>query len=176
MAALKRYRATAECRGGANDPSCARFVADAVSASGFFAARHDGSHRGGAHARATRAASAARGAILQPVGGVPDAGASEAPPETEATPAQVFTVFVGNFVDAAEQAKDNWINGGWQIKKRQGKVLPEIRPNANDIGERTLKYMARPARPARTRRSSSRGRAATTSGRSRRSTSRRRRA
>ena len=66
----------------------------------------------------------------------------EAPPETEATPAQVFTVFVGNFVDAAEQAKDNWINGGWTVKKRQGKVLPEIRPNANDIGERTLKYMA----------------------------------
>ena len=44
---------------------------------------------------------------------------------------------LGTMVDEAKKATDSYINSGWQVKKRAGQVLPEIRPNAADIGERS---------------------------------------
>ena len=54
-------------------------------------------------------------------------------------------VFFGGLAKAAEDAADTWVNSGWQVKKRAGQVIPEIRPNALDIGERTTEYLALPA-------------------------------
>jgi hypothetical protein len=49
-------------------------------------------------------------------------------------------VFVGSLLQAAEgatkvasQAADQWVNSGWQLQKRAGQPLPEIRPNAASV-------------------------------------------
>lgn len=46
--------------------------------------------------------------------------------------------------EAAEDAADTWINSGWQVKKRAGQVLPEIRPNARSISDQTTAYLSPP--------------------------------
>mmetsp|Transcript_73221 Transcript_73221/g.129847 ORF Transcript_73221/g.129847 Transcript_73221/m.129847 type:complete len:567 (-) Transcript_73221:112-1812(-) len=51
-----------------------------------------------------------------------------------------FTDFVGTLMqvasktaEAASVAAEQWVNTGWQLKKRPGQLIPEIRPNkAND--------------------------------------------
>jgi len=50
--------------------------------------------------------------------------------------------FLSNMAGEAKKASENWVNAGWQVKKRAGQVLPEIRPNAADIGERTNSFLA----------------------------------
>ena len=41
---------------------------------------------------------------------------------------------------ATESAVNDYVNSGWQVKKRAGQLLPEIRPNAADIGERRSRW------------------------------------
>lgn len=54
--------------------------------------------------------------------------------------------FFGGLAKAAEEAADSWVNSGWQVKKRAGQIVPEIRPNAIDISERSTPYI-KPEKP-----------------------------
>ena len=83
--------------------------------------------------------------------------------------ASALELLLGNMAKAAEtatqaagEAADNWINSGWQVflsshglraracdggarlpqvKKRAGQVIPEIRPNAVDVKQRSDKWL-----------------------------------
>lgn len=47
-----------------------------------------------------------------------------------------------NSVQAAGDAADTWINSGWQVKKRVGHILPEIRPSyAKSLSENTVSFL-----------------------------------
>lgn len=50
--------------------------------------------------------------------------------------------FFGGIAKAAEDAAESWVNSGWQVKKRAGQVIPEIRPNAEDVTERVTPYLS----------------------------------
>ena len=57
-------------------------------------------------------------------------------------------VFVGSLLQAAEgaskaatDAADQWVNSGWQLKKRSGRIIPEIRPNANNVGNMATQWL-----------------------------------
>ena len=66
---------------------------------------------------------------------------SQTPPPGGPPPAvRSLEVFVGSLLQAAEgatkvasQAADQWVNSGWQLQKRAGQPLPEIRPNAASV-------------------------------------------
>ena len=42
---------------------------------------------------------------------------------------------------ATESALNDYVNSGWQVKKRAGQVLPEIRPNTADVVERSNQWL-----------------------------------
>ena len=42
---------------------------------------------------------------------------------------------------ATESAVNDYVNSGWQVKKRAGQLLPEIRPNAADVVERSNQWL-----------------------------------
>ena len=59
-----------------------------------------------------------------------------------------FEVFVGTLLQAAEEtakvasdAADQWVNNGWQVKKRAGQVLPEIRPNTQNVEAKATQWL-----------------------------------
>ncbi|KAL1514942.1 hypothetical protein AB1Y20_004018 [Prymnesium parvum] len=50
--------------------------------------------------------------------------------------------FFGGLAKAAEEAADTWVNSGWQVKKRAGQIVPEIRPNAVDVTQRAAPFLS----------------------------------
>ena len=62
--------------------------------------------------------------------------------------AESAATFFGGLAKVAEDAADSWVNSGWQVKKRAGQALPEIRPNAVDISKRTTEYLVPVSREA----------------------------
>ena len=42
---------------------------------------------------------------------------------------------------ATESAVNDYVNSGWQVKKRAGQLLPEIRPNTADVVERSNQWL-----------------------------------
>ena len=54
---------------------------------------------------------------------------------------QVAQGLFEGMVKASQDAADNWVNSGWQVKKRAGQFVPEIRPNAIDVSERTTQWL-----------------------------------
>ena len=77
--------------------------------------------------------------VMQPEKETPPTG-----PVLESVLANVMKV-AETASEAAGSAANNWINSGWQVKKRAGQVLPEIRPNAASLGDRAALLLPSPA-------------------------------
>ena len=74
----------------------------------------------------------------------------------EPEPASGFERFVGTLLQVAEdatkaagEAVDDYVNAGWQVKKRAGSALPEIRPSATNIERKAERYLNGDASPER---------------------------
>jgi len=72
--------------------------------------------------------------------------AMQSPPPPPA-PSKSLEGFVSSLIQVAEdagkaasEAADQWVNSGWQVKKRAGKVIPEIRPNSPNVGNNAVQY------------------------------------
>ena len=71
----------------------------------------------------------------------------QAPSPKEATGLEKF---VGGLLQVAEdaskaasEAADDWVNAGWQVKKRAGQVIPEVRPTTQNLEAKVTKYVAK---------------------------------
>jgi len=59
-----------------------------------------------------------------------------------------FEKFLGSVIKVAEEAGnaatdaiDDYVNKGWQVKKRAGSVLPEVRPNSKVVDDKAAKWL-----------------------------------
>ena len=59
-----------------------------------------------------------------------------------------FEKFLGGLIQTAEvvgkaasEAADEYVNGGWQVKKRAGSILPEVRPNSQVLDDKAVRWL-----------------------------------
>jgi len=76
---------------------------------------------------------------------------SEPPPKKKDSMLSLMGTMMIGLESAAAAAKlstDNYINSGWQVKKRAGQLMPEIRPNAVDVQQQSERLAGGVATPA----------------------------